>query len=285
MSPTGRPTTVAGYDAWLDSEMTELDHAFDLCEPLGIKLLIDLHYTPLGSNGSQGTLVFFDQSANDKIVSAWQTLATLYKGRSGLYGYDLINEPLEWSAPTSGLDYKTTMIKIGNAIRAIDRKTPIFIEALVGDAPFGFDTLTPVPLTNVVYEAHMYQPFEYTFQQLNANYPNAYTYPGTVGTTYYNKSTLTSSLADVRTFQTNYNARIYIGEFSAVRWASGAATYLRDCIDIFEGYGWSWTYHAFKEATEFSLEYQDTPKSPATPATTPTDRYNQVVGYGLNLNK
>jgi hypothetical protein len=283
----GLPTTLEAYDAWLNNEMKELDNAFTWCEANGIKLLIDLHYAPLGNNSTNGTLIFYNQAANDKIVAVWQTLATRYKNRSGLYGYDLINEPVQKTTPLAGCDFKATQVKIGNAIRLIDRKTPIFIAVDDWDNPGNFTGFTPVPLTNVVYQAHMYLPHKYTHQQVSSSTPTAYTYPGTIDGILYDKARLVSLLAPVRTFQTNYNVRIYIGEFSAARWASGAATYLRDCMEIFEGYGWHWTYHAFKESKTWSLEYENLPvgDNGAIPATTPTDRYRQVVGWGLNLNQ
>ncbi len=37
-------------------------------------------------------------------------------------------------------------------------------------------------------------------------------------------------------------------------WAPGAGEYLRDCIDIFEEYGWDWCYHAFREWEGWSVE-------------------------------
>ena len=45
-------------------------------------------------------------------------------------------------------------------------------------------------------------------------------------------------------------------EFSAVAWAPGADQYLRDCISIFEEYGWDWTYHAFREWPGWSVEHE-----------------------------
>ncbi|MBS1663255.1 MAG: cellulase family glycosylhydrolase [Bacteroidetes bacterium] len=292
--PQTTPAATADYENWLDDEIVELDQAFDLCEPLGIKILIDMHYTPGGhlSNGSYR--IFYEQAANDEIVTAWQKLATHYKGRSGLYGYDLINEPQQWTATTDSLDYKATEARIGRAIRAIDPRTPIFVSTVQGNVPSNFSTFTPLPITNVIYEVHMYEPHEFTHQQLQAGDNKAVTYPGPVTnqanqTYYYDKSMLTTVLQPVRNFQLNYNARIFVGEFSAVRWGNGAATYLRDCMDLFEGYGWSWTYHAFRESTDWDLEFKNMPvRNPGSmraPADTPTDRYNQVVGYGLNLNQ
>jgi hypothetical protein len=134
----------------------------------------------------------------------------------------------------------------------------------------------------------MYQPHEYTQQLLpDSTYKTPYTYPGTIAGVPWNPAQMTTVLSPVRNFQTNFSARIHVGEFSAARYAGGAATYLRDCMNIFEGYGWSWTYHAYREAKVWNLEYADTPVADngAVRSTVPTDRYNQVVGWGLNLNQ
>jgi len=290
MSPTNLPATVADYTGWLNSEMTELDNAFNLCEPLGIKLLIDMHYTPFGAQHDSGNRIFYFKDANDKIIESWKTLATRYKDRSGLYGYDLINEPIQFKTPLTGCDVRTTYINIGNAIRTIDRKTPIFVAADPGDGPGTFTNFTPVPFTNVIYEVHMYDPMAYTMQLIpNTGFNTPYTYPGTINGSTVDKTALTADLDHVRTFQNNYNVRIHVGEFSAARWAGGAATYLRDCMDIFEGYGWSWTYHVYREAKTWSLEYEDLPVGDANAVRSAppsyNDRYSQVVGYGLNLNQ
>ncbi len=64
-----------------------------------------------------------------------------------------------------------------------------------------------------------------------------------------------SVFESVREFQLAYNVHIYVGEFSAIRWAPGAAKYLSDCIDLFEEYNWDWTYHAFREWDGWSIEH------------------------------
>jgi endoglucanase len=252
---------------------------------LGIKLLIDMHWTPGGHDNTPEKVleVFKTQAANDTLVAAWQRIATKYKGNPGIFGYDLINEPVQPTPPIAGLDARTTEITIGNAIRAIDRTTPIFISFAQGDDPYAYKNPAPVPLTNVFYEVHMYIPHSFTAQSPDT----VVTYPGNIENQQYNQSTLAGLLGMVRAFQTQYNTRIFVGEFSAARYAPGAATYLQDCIGIFEGYGWSWCYHAYREAKIWNLEYADTPKTDNAQRqlSPPTDRYNVVVGGGLSLNQ
>ena len=85
-------------------------------------------------------------------------------------------------------------------------------------------------------------------------------------------------LAPVREFQLAYNVHIYVGEFSAIRWAPGAADYLRDCIELFEEYDWDWTYHAYREWDGWSVEHGSDPKD-HQPAEEPTDRKKLLLSW------
>jgi len=41
---------------------------------------------------------------------------------------------------------------------------------------------------------------------------------------------------------------------------------LRDCIEVFEEYGWDWTYHAFREWQGWSVEHESTTPGKLTPS-------------------
>ena len=58
---------------------------------------------------------------------------------------------------------------------------------------------------------------------------------------------------------------------SAAVWAPGAADYLRDLIEIFEEYGWDWSYHAFRESPVWDVEMTGTDRNNLRPAAD-TDR-------------
>jgi hypothetical protein len=84
----------------------------------------------------------------------------------------------------------------------------------------------------------------------------------------------------VREFQLAYGAHIYVGEFSAIRWApdNGAYRYLRDCVEVFEEYGWDWSYHAFREWDGWSLEHGTDPDD-RTPNSTPGKRLQFMLDW------
>jgi endoglucanase len=84
----------------------------------------------------------------------------------------------------------------------------------------------------------------------------------------------------VREFQLAYNVHIYAGEFSAIRWAPGdsAHQYLKAAIELFEEYGWDWSYHAYREWDGWSVEHGSDP-SDHTPSSLPTDRKKLLLEW------
>lgn len=130
------------------------------------------------------------------------------------------------------------------------------------------ENLVPLPVSGVVYSAHMYLPHQFTHQGVHDN-TTGLVYPGTIAGQRWDKDRLRKALKPVMDFQRENNVAIYIGEFSAIRWApdESAYRYLRDCIEVFEENGWDWAYHAFREWDGWSVEHgpdrTDHKKSPA----------------------
>jgi hypothetical protein len=120
-------------------------------------------------------------------------------------------------------------------------------------------------------------PGEFTHQGVH-NTATGIAYPGKIGSTYWNKEQLRKVLAPTREFQLAYNVHIYVGEFSAIRWAPGAAHYLRDCIELFEEYDWDWTYHAYREWDGWSVEHGSDPKD-HQPTAEPTNRKKLLLDW------
>jgi endoglucanase len=243
------------YDQWINAKLLQLDSTLVLCAKYGVKLVIDLHSLPGGSEESIPRM-FMNKEDNDYFVSLWERIARRYRGNKSVWGYDLMNEPIQSYSSINNMGYVETQYKTSKAIREIDKKTPIIFEVGEADSPSEFTFLKPLPINNIVYEVHMYVPGTFTHQGVNDN-KTGITYPGIISGSYYNKNTLREILHPVRDFQLTYNVPIFVGEFSAIRWAPGAAQYLDDCISIFEEYGWNWTYHAFREWNGWDVEFEN----------------------------
>ena len=249
------PVDLAAYGRWLEGKLDHFD-SFVLPQAAarGMKVVLDLHDAPGGRDISNDTRMCHDTECAEFFVETWRRIAERFKGREGIYGYDLVNEPMQTSEALPDCDFWTLQRRAAEAIREIDPDTPILVECNGQDSPGGFALFSPLDLTNILYEVHMYVPLAYTHQGVLWKQGDGVPYPNAEKG--WNAEALRGALRPVREFQQRHGARIYCGEFSAVAWASGAEEYLRDCIGIFEEYGWDWTYHAFREWPGWSVEHE-----------------------------
>jgi aryl-phospho-beta-D-glucosidase BglC (GH1 family) len=274
---------LAVYDAWLQETIAEVDRVLPLCRKLGIRIVIDLHTPPGGGDPGQMTL-FSDAVFQRKFVEVWDLLAAHYKDEPAVWGYDLLNEPVEGSVAPGLLDWRALAEKVARRIREIDARHAIIVEP--GSAG-GWDNLPffePLDIPGVIYSVHMYEPLPFTHQGILAGMPSGVTYPGTIDGRYWDKRTLRRELEPVRQYQRDYNVPIYIGEFSAPRWApnDSAAAWLRDCIELFEEYGWDWSYHSFREWHAWNVELGSDPEDREI-SPVPTSR-QRVLESGFKRN-
>ncbi len=272
-----RLATPEAYDAWLEDELKRLDAALPLCAELGVRVVLDLH-SPWGGTPTAGgyvgsdTGLFTQRTAQAKFVEGWQLMARRYRDSRVLWGYDLANEPVENEVGEGCDDWQALATRTARAIRAIDPHRAIIVEPTPWGGPDALENLAPIPVPGVVYSVHMYLPHAFTHQGVHS--PSAgIAYPGTIDGKTWDKDALRHVLQPVVEWQRDYGVHIYLGEFSAIRWApdDSAFRYLRDCIDLFEEFGWDWSYHAFREWDGWSVEHGPDRQDRA-PSPTPTSR-------------
>ncbi len=255
--PSASITNVPAYLEWVRGRLDHLENVIlPLAEKYGMLVVVDLHNTLGGRIGGYSDFAIMDDDALFSTwIDLWREIAARFRGDRRIYGYDLCNEPRQGNARKRS--YWQIQQSAAEAIREIDPDATIVMEADDMDAPDAFVYLSPLSLDNVVYQVHMYEPGSFTHQGLDSN-PYGATYPGTLpnGET-FNKAWLREKLAPVRAFQQKHHVRILVGEFSAICWAPGAETYLRDLTDIFAEYGWDWCYMAFRAWGGWSLEHQE----------------------------
>ena len=277
---------LAWFDTWIAAKLDLLErNLIPWARQYGVKLVVDMHDSPGGRDREHDSQVcmYYDADYAAKFVATWREIARRFAGHEDIiYGYDLFNEPNEQQEPLPGCDYWNLQVRAGKAVREFDTKTPIIIAAKNWDLSRGFRHLKPVPLDNVIYQVHIYDPHEFTHQGLgNDNWTR---YPGVdpkTGRT-YNKDFLRETISPVVAFQREHGVKIYVGEFSALGYADGAADYIRDVISLLEEQGWDWTYHAWREWSGWSVEHVcvDRPSKSFVPATVETDRM-RVLKEGL----
>lgn len=275
-APGERPS-LDTYDAWLEGELQKLEAALPWCERYGLYVVVDLHSPPGGRAIAGGYVaandeLFTNPRAQAKLVEVWERIARRFRGHRILWGYDLVNEPVENFVEEGCDDWPALAERVARAIRGVDPTRTLIVEPAGWGGPAGFVDFVPLAVSNVVYSVHMYEPHAFTHQGVYDS-GEPLRYPGPIRGEFWDKRRLEAVLEPVRAFQLRYGMHIYVGEFSAIRWApdGSAARYLRDLIDIFEAWGWDWSYHAFREWHGWSVEHGEDRRD-TRPAASPTER-------------
>lgn len=106
------PYFIFGDRAPLIGCVEYLDQAFDWAEQYGIQILVDLHTVPGGQNGYDnggltGVCKWHRNPAEvEFVLTVLERLAQRYRDREGLWGIEVLNEPISWlvyrTAPSTG---------------------------------------------------------------------------------------------------------------------------------------------------------------------------------------
>jgi len=264
----------AAWFAKLDRHLDDMEKVLARCRAHGLQLVVDLHGGPGTKQTKHASNVLPEGYDTANLRKAWRRIATRFKEDPAIYGYDILNEPA-----CSLATWDRVFREVTAEIRTIDRKTPVITET----EKFFY------PDENVIYSPHYYSPHTLTHMGIGTGMAVVrWRYNDWINGEFWNKERIREALAPYIAFQQAHpGARIYIGEFSCILWARGAAEYINDCIELFDEYGWDWTYHAFREWAAWDVEYDhdaDYTVDHVHKATAPTDRWRALV-KGLRNNR
>ncbi|CAF1531799.1 unnamed protein product [Adineta ricciae] len=270
---------MTAYEECLEGLLKHLDSMLPVCRELGIYILIDLHTSPGGRNTDNEWNLFKEKRFQNTFISLWRKIAQRYRNESIVWGYDLVNEPVEGIVPEDLMDWRELAIATIQRIRTIDTEHAIIIEGEPWGGANALIDLEPVPFDKIIYSFHMYEPYTFTHQNIYNNI-SPITYPDMVDGKIWNINQIRLSMKRVLDWQRDYNVHIYVGEFSAIRWAPGNSTYayMRDVIDVFEENDWDWAYHAFRKWSDWSVEHIGDKYNTQT-APVPTDRQILLMNW------
>lgn len=238
--------------AALQRDLAWADQILDECKKYGIIGIVSLFEIPVDPTLGlyQESPEFWDNADRRKeAIDIAAQLADHFKNRGlELGAYSILSEPVvrRNKIPELPAVWPELMMSIVKTIRQRDPKRFITVTLSIGGMPNKYAGLRPLDDPYIIYEAHMYVPHPYTHQGINAEYPFGVEYPGRVNLRMWDKKALEEFMSPLIEFQNKYNVPVFIGEFSAVRWALGAETYLRDLLDIFDSHGWGWVYFQYK---------------------------------------
>lgn len=276
------PHDYVAYDRWLERALAKLDDVIRWSRELGVKVVVDLHSPPGGHVARAGAVAtasgdfWSTPAAQEHFVEVWRRIATRYRDEHDIiWGFDLLNEPDDRTVTPAADDWQALAARAGLAIREIDSARTLIIEPPLSGSAEGFAVFQPLGLANVVYSFHLYAPFNYTHQGVDAPVPPL-AYPGVVDGRPWDRAALEASIAPAVAFAQKHRVHLYVGEFSALRWAPGADRYLADAIAIFEKHGWDWSYHAYREWHGWNLEL-GTDRDDLTPTAAPGPRQQAVL--------
>ena len=286
----GVPTNETGfdhYDRWLDQQLKQLDRGLTWAASLGVKVVVDLHSPPGGraiGGGYQAAIgsLWTDANAQAKFIEVWRTITARYRGDQRIWGFDLVNEPVDENVAEGCDDWQALALQTAQTVRSVDPQRTLIVEPPDWGSASGFLGFHPLSLSNVVYSFHIYDPHTFTHQGVFGP-SQPVTYPGQIDGAWWDKSAIERAIAPATAFAARYRVHLYVGEFSVIRWAPGGDKYLSDLIAIVESHGWDWSYHAFREWDGWSVEHGADPND-HNPTTQPTARKLVLLKW-LGQNK
>ena len=246
-------------EAWFAALSNRLDWCeavMDRCARHGIKVVLDLHVGPAcvvsknAANILPRDYLGHEYDPSD-LVRAWEIIAARFRDHPATYGYDILNEPSVELETWRGICRKVIA-----AVRPIDPATPFVVEipSVTDKARYRLEE------KNVIYSPHFYSPQELTHCGVGTANNIRWSYPGYINGVWWDKEQIRVALKPWIDFQLAHpDAPIMVGEFSCILWSKGADKWIRDCIEIFEEYGWSWCYDAYREWQAWDVEYTNDP--------------------------
>lgn len=236
------------------NRFAQIEKVLEMAKRHRLLVVLDVH-----TMRSSRPILLGTPEGRDLLVEFWCETARRFKDHPNLFGYNLMNEPVSADIEPDGPTLNEQYRRLIHSIREIDSRTSIILDCDGAGVPEKLEYLEVFPYENIIYSPHFYKPFELT-HQLDEKQGKYLGYPNPEQG--WDKAFLRKELERVREFQLRTGARIYIGEFSCIRWAPGAELFLKDCIDLFEEYGWDWSYHAFREWQGWNVECDGLPSQP-----------------------
>jgi endoglucanase len=273
--------------------LDKLDKTVAAANADGIVVVVEMHHAPidggLTEDQERSSVLWDNPNLDSSFIDAWTRIATKLKPRgSGVWGYDLFNEPhLRPDNVNPPPKWRPLAAKLEQTIHKINSDAWVVYDPGPTGLPEGYINLTPLASNRVIYTFHDYDPHSFTHQGLpvpSTTVPSNIHYPYIAKGTTVDLASRRKRLQPIRDFQLKYKVPIYVGEFSVIRTApkADAVLWLQDAVSIYESYGWSWTYHAFRENNLWSLEYDENAAS-TKPVTYKTDRA-KVILQALSKN-
>ncbi|UCC68061.1 MAG: cellulase family glycosylhydrolase [Armatimonadota bacterium] len=263
----------------------DMDTALDRTRRAGLFATINFRSAPGREDFNTDLRQFQDFKYHDAFANMWRETARHLEGNTTLVGYDLMCEPHpEDLFSNQGLtreqiaekikgtpaDWNLLARRATQVIREEDPDTPIIVNSSGWAYPHAFDYLELTRDPRTIYSVHYYSPRHYTHQKPDKPVP----YPGVVPAhvepeQHWSTEVVVNTLSPVRAFQEKHDVPIFAGEFGCARYAPGVLDFMRDVINCYEDWGWSWAYWDLRGWDVMDIEMSPDPndkiRHPDTP--------------------
>jgi len=222
----------------------------DACKQYHIVGIVEVTGVPLGKvdTSTETEPAFWaNPSAREEYFRRLASLAKNLRSRGHEFAaYDIMSEPVMIVAGKSFKppQWQQFQLQIINTLRTYDPSRWVVVKPGPWGLPASYENLGAIARPRLIYSVHMYDPHRFTHQGIK-HYPFGPKYPGYIGSRMWDARTLEMDLTPVIRFQQKYKVPVYVGEFSAARWAPGADTYIKNLVTIFNDHGWGWAYFAY----------------------------------------
>ncbi len=105
-SVVGANSDLPVFNAFVDKKLDHLESVvLPLAKKYGLLVCIDLHATPGARLKTTELAIFHDQRFLDCYIDIWRRIARRFKGCAQIYGYDRVNEPIQFDRVPKDMDY------------------------------------------------------------------------------------------------------------------------------------------------------------------------------------
>ena len=224
----------------------------DECNKVGILPVIAFNEVLLTSELSDETPAFWiDENLNNAYFNISKVVA---KFANKVYAYEFIGEPVLiqngiTSFPPRIEEFYTKALEV---VRQQDTTAYFLLTPGPWGMPINYAKFLPYNIADskLMYNFHMYLPFNYTHQGLNDR-PKGIVYPNAQ----FNADTILKRFKTVSEWSKKYGYPIFLGEFNAVRWAKNSGGYVQDVINAAKLYNFNWVYFAYRPNFRFWNPY------------------------------
>tara|TARA_B110000503_G_C7124890_1_gene404138 strand:- start:842 stop:1849 length:1008 start_codon:yes stop_codon:yes gene_type:complete len=241
------------------------------CNKVGIKPVIAFNEILLTDSLSDETPEFWTDS--NLSIAYFNIGKVVAKFANKVYAYEFISEPVivQNSVSTSPSRLEEFYTKTLQIVRQRDTTAYVILTPGPWGMPTNYNKFLPFNIVDskLIYNFHMYLPFNYTHQGLN-NRPKGIIYPNAE----FNVDTILKRFKVVSEWSIKYNYPIFLGEFNTVRWSKNSDLYVQDVIDAAKLYNFEWCYFAFKPNYKFWNPYYEI----GNPNANPTKYYLKYIG-------